>query len=230
MEIDVIKKRLKRYYEMYLHDDEFMVKHSEETEFLWKELCSLYPQNSFYALNYSLFLMNTSGVYDYIKAEDILRPFKLDVPCIITRCFSCRWGVGDWSVIREYDFEKTISLPMTKQERSLLYYLKSEGDANEINYLKKSIDSFKYNFNAVINLFRLLKNDDEKWMLLKLYYDCERLALYTNSKMMWKKNLLYKPYLYQEMGVLNVSWGSLLSSRKSLGLLDNPFIPSLRDE
>lgn len=215
---------------MYLHDDEFMVKHSEETEFLWKELCSLYPQNSFYALNYSLFLMNTSGVYDYIKAEDILRPFKLDVPCIITRCFSCRWGVGDWSVIREYDFEKIISLPMTKQERSLLYYLKSEGDANEINYLKKSIDSFKYNFNAVINLFRLLKNDDEKWMLLKLYYDCERLALYTNSKMMWKKNLLYKPYLYQEMGVLNVSWGSLFSSRKSLGLLDNPFIPSLRDE
>ena len=227
MEPGLIKKRLYRYYSLYLNDNEIIEKkYSEEVENLWRELCSLYPENSFYALYYALFLYNSYGVYDYGLSERILRPFHLDIPCVIVRCFSCWWWMSDSSIIEEYDFEKLLMRPMDKQERSLLYYLKSQSDKkNELLYLERSLDNCRYNSKSLDRFLEVSKCNISEYVPSLL--ECERIALKSNERKLWKRNLLYKPYLYQEMELLDTDWEFLYKRRKNLGLLNRTDIPPL---
>ncbi|MEE3484814.1 MAG: hypothetical protein VZQ98_10905 [Bacteroidales bacterium] len=226
METDVIKDKIQMYYKLYLDDYKVIERNDVEIEKLWIDLCDKYPQNPFYALYYSLFLIGIDEIGDYERVKNVLEPFKTDVPCTIVRCCACGWWLWEESMIEEYDFEKLLSLPMTKQERSILYYLKSQSDKkNELLYLKRSLDNCRYNSKSLDRFLEVSKCNVSEYIPSLL--ECERIALKSNERKLWKRNLLYKPYLYQEMELLDINWEYLYKRRKNLGLLNNPNIPPL---
>ena len=223
MNLNTLKNKLLKYYLNYDYDT--FKKNSYEIENLWIELCDYYPNNSFYALYYALFLVGIVEIQDYPKAERILKPFSDDIACIIVRCWSCYWHYGDDKVLNEYDFNHLCSLPMSRQERSMLYYLKSiSGVSEKVFFLEKALENYCYNFCA---LKYSLEIGLEKKEMAERLYDIEKFVSKTNKMNLCRKILFYKPYLYHELGILGYDWENLFDRRKYMGLLSDNSIPPL---
>lgn len=178
-------------------------------EELWIQLYESNKSNADYALGYALFMIGIDDIGDYIKASKILEPFVDDPRCAIVRCESLRWYLGNEREIEKYDLAQLLANAKTRQEKSLLYYYKSLANPQDRTYIDKSLSMYPYNV-AILSLIR--RGEEKRYK--EIFLDSEKFFLNLCRRDNINKCLFYKPYLYQNMGLVNISWVSTLERRK----------------
>lgn len=214
-----IIKELKHWYALYAENG---IKSIDDVQMekLWIQLYESDKYNADYALGYALFMIGIDEIGDYLKAIEILEPFREDPRCAIVRCESMGWYLKNEEEIENYDFDILLKNAKKRQEKSLLYYYKAIANPNDKELIDKSLSWFQYNIASLSLALKTTKRDSLDYRLYKdlfLYDENFFMKLYHKEEHV-NKRLFYKPYIFQNMALLNISWSAVLERRKYWGI------------